>query len=125
MTTIILLHLKWGVKVEHLIKGIVFTVLGVGCISLTALFTNADSDDILAIVFIVIVGLCMIGYGIKQFFDYIQELSKAKTFREVAEKNNCQFNTAYNMNFEIINNINFNSIVQKTAIYFLIRQTKK
>lgn len=52
---------------EHLIKGIVFTVLGVGCISLTALFTNSDSDDILAIVFIVIVGLCLIGYGIKRF----------------------------------------------------------
>lgn len=93
---------------EHLVIGVGSIIFGVGCISLTALFTNPDSDDILAIVFIVIVGLCLIGYGIKQFFDYIQELSKAKTFREVAEKNNCQFNTAYNMNFEIINNINFN-----------------
>lgn len=125
MTTIILLHLKWGVKVEHLIKGIVFTVLGVGCISLTALFTNADSDDILAIVFIVIVGLCMIGYGIKQFFDYIQELSKAKTFREVAEKNNCQFNTAYNMNFEIINNINFNRDCSENGYIFLDSTNRK
>lgn len=109
----------------YLIKSIVYTVLGVGCISLTALFKYSDSDNVLPIVFIVIVGLCLIGYGIKQFFDYMKELGKAKAFREVAEKNNCQFNTAYNMNFEIINNFNFNRDCAEDGYIFLDSTNKK
>lgn len=110
---------------EHLVIGVGSIIFGVGCISLTALFTNPDSDDILAIVFIVVVGLCLIGYGIKKIYDYINEVLNAKAIRELAEKNNCQFKTAYNLKFERFDDISFNKKCAESGYLFFDSENKK
>ncbi len=124
MTTIILLHLK-GVNMEHLIIGVGFIILGAGGMASIALFIKTKSDNILGIIFIAVVGLCLIGYGLKQIYDYINEILNAKAIRELAEKNNCQFKTAYNLKFERFDDISFNKKCAENGYLFFDSENKK